>query len=106
MSRYFEYFPKITYDGVLISDITKRTNFIESNLSDPFVFLPYTIAENEKPEEIAYHYYGSVNYTWAVLLGNQMIDPDYDWPISSNVFEQYLRMLLLPLPLLFFLITL
>lgn len=90
MSRYFEFFPTITYDGVAITDITKRANFIETNLSNPFVFLPYTIAENERPEEIAYHYYGSVNYTWAVLLGNQIIDPYYQWPIPSNVFEQYL----------------
>jgi hypothetical protein len=90
MSVYFDKFPTIRYDNENIRDITKRTKFIESNLSDPLLFLPYTIREGEKPEDVAFNYYGTVDYTWLVLLANNMLDPYYDWPLDEQEFNEYL----------------
>lgn len=90
MSRYFDKFPKIEYEGETIRDITKRTKFVDANLSDPILFLPYTIKEGEKPEDIAYNYYGSVDYTWLVLLANNMSDPYHDWPLDTEEFNKFL----------------
>lgn len=90
MSRYFDKFPTTKYDGVDIRDITKRTKFIEKNFSKPLLFLPYTIKEGEKPEDIAFSYYGSMDYTWLVLMANEALDPYYDWPLDEEEFNQYL----------------
>ena len=90
MSNYFSKFPTITYNKVDVKDITRRSVFLSQNLSNPYVFLPYTIKENEKPEDIAYYYYGSVDYTWLVLLSNNIIDPYYEWPLDENDFNNYL----------------
>jgi hypothetical protein len=90
MSTYFSNFPLIKYQEVFVTDITRRINFIEENLSDPYVFLPYTVKEGEKPEDIALLYYGSVDYTWLVLLANGINDPYNEWHMSQEQFNQYL----------------
>lgn len=91
-TNYFNKFPVNYYNNVLSLDITRRVNFIEKNLSDPYIFLPYTVKEDEKPEDIAYFYYGSVGYTWLVLLANNITDPYIDWPLRNEDFMRYLMM--------------
>jgi hypothetical protein len=90
MSTYFSHFPTIEYDGVRVRDIMRRTSFVQSNLVNPYVFLPYTIKQGEKPEDIAYHYYGSVSSTWLVLMANDIIDPYTQWPLDTEMFHQHL----------------
>jgi hypothetical protein len=87
---YFSKFPLIKYQEIFVTDITRRTNFIEQNLSDPYVFLPYTVKDGEKPEDIALLYYGSVDYTWLVLLSNNINDPYSEWYITEDDFHRYL----------------
>lgn len=90
MSTYFTYFPTTPYNGVEVREITRRTNFVTNLLSNPYVFLPYTIKESEKPEDIAYNYYGTVAATWVVLLANNIIDPYTQWPMDQDKFTDYL----------------
>lgn len=90
MSTYFTHFPVVQYNNVRSRDVTRRTHFIGSVLSDPYVFLPYTVKEGEKPEDIAYNYYGTVEATWIVLMANNIIDPYTQWPMTSEVFTDYL----------------
>lgn len=90
MSKYFSNFPDELYNGMVSKNILKRTSFLKETIGNPFVFLPYIVKDGEKPEDIAYHYYGSVDYTWLVLLSNSIIDPYFEWPISSDQFESFL----------------
>ena len=90
MSTYFSNFPTIRYDDILVRDITKRNNFITDNLSDPLIFLPYTVKEGDKPEDVAHLYYGSMDYTWIVLLANNINDPYLEWYLPDDDFNQYL----------------
>ncbi len=90
MSTYFSKFPLIKYNDIFVRDITRRTDFIQENLSDPYLFLPYTVTEGDRPEDIALLYYGSVEYTWLVLLANNINDPYYEWYMPEEQFNQYL----------------
>jgi len=90
MPKYFRYFPEITYKGKQVKDITRRVRFLESVVTDPRVFLPYTIKESESADEIAFHYYGSEDFTWLVYLANNIIDPYYDWPMTQAKLEPFL----------------
>lgn len=90
MSTYFTNFPIISFNSTNVRDITRRTNIIESVLSDPYVFLPYTVKEGEKPEDIAYNYYGTVEATWLVLMANNIVDPYTQWPMSHEVFADFI----------------
>lgn len=88
MSKYFTYFPKVEYLGRTVSDITRRVKIVEDLENDPYAFLPYTITDNDRPEDIAYYYYGDANKVWMVYLANQIIDPYSQWPLSSENFEK------------------
>lgn len=90
MSRYFRYFPRITYDGKVATNITRRVRVQERLLSDPYLFLPYTIKNDESPEELAYLYYGDAAMSWLILLANDILDPYEQWPMSQDKFYQYL----------------
>lgn len=90
MSNYFSRFPTMKYGNHNVYDITRRNKFREKYKNNPLVFLPYTIKDGEKPEDIAYHYYGSVDYTWMVLIANNMLDPYHDWPLDTTNFDSYM----------------
>lgn len=90
MSTYFTHFPIVEYNGVSVRDISRRTNFIQSTLSNPYVFLPYTVKDGEKPEDIAHNYYGSVSATWLVLMANNIVDPYTQWPMTIDMLANYI----------------
>lgn len=88
--EYFKNLPEIRYNNVLVRDVTRRVNFLKQTIENPYVFLPYTIQEGERAEEIAYHYYGDANYVWLVYLANNIIDPYHQWPMDEETFHNYL----------------
>lgn len=53
------------------------------------VFYQYDIRDEDTPEIVAYKYYGDMNRFWIVLYCNQIMDPQWDWPLSSKKFEKY-----------------
>ncbi len=88
--RYFDNFPTIDYEGYKVKDITRRTNFTQIVASNPALYLPFTIKEGEKAENIAEYYYGSTDYTWLVYLSNNILDPYHEWPMAEAEFNAYL----------------
>lgn len=90
MVKYFESFPTITYEGREVKDITRRNQFVKMVTSNPLIYLPYTVKEGERPEDIANFYYGSTDYTWLVYISNNIIDPYHEWPMSEQDFKNYL----------------
>lgn len=88
--KYFEKFPVIDYQGKKVRDITRRNTFSSKLSTNPMLFLPYTVKQNERAEDIAEFYYGSVDYVWLVHLANNIIDPYYEWPMDEETFNNYL----------------
>lgn len=89
-TKYFENFPIVEYDGQKVRDITRRSIFVKGVSTNPLAYLPYTVAEGERPEDIANWYYGSVDYVWLVYMSNNIIDPYHQWPKATEDFNQYL----------------
>ncbi len=89
MSKYFTSYPVIQYQNKKVRDLTRRSKVRDDLLSDPFIFLPFTVQEGEKPETVAQLYYGTVEDTWLVLLANNITDPYYEWPMSDEEFNQF-----------------
>lgn len=90
MPRYFRYYPDVKHSGKFLVDITKRSKFIQKLFSDPTIFLPFTINEGERAEDIAYLYYEDVNLVWLLYLANEIIDPYKQWPMTQRNFLKYL----------------
>ena len=96
MSKYFESFPRISYNltgvnenTVTVTDIFRRIK-IRDKLADNIVlFDKYDVAEGEKPEDIAYKMYGDADYFWVVTLINNVVNRYYDWPLPEYAFQQF-----------------
>jgi len=88
--KYFENFPIISYQGKRVRDITRRNTFIKQISTNPYLFLPYTIKEGQRAEDIALDYYGSVDYIWVIYLANNILDPYHEWPLDTEDFNKFL----------------
>lgn len=84
MSNYFKLFPTITYNNRLVTDITRRARIIDQLSTDPYSILPYVVKEGERPEDVAYYYYGDQNKVWMVYLANNIVDPYVQWPLDDQ----------------------
>ena len=100
MSEYFSNYPKIAYDITGTNntnpDFTVAVNLMVRNKirdaveSDITIFCPYIVSEGMRPDVLAYQYYGDTQYTWSVLLVNNIIDPYWEWPLSYKDFRGYI----------------
>ena len=93
--KYFETLPKlITTDyknnAILLTNIMARAEIIPALLNNPLIFYSYDIQEGDSPEIIAHKYYGDSYRYWLVLFANQILDPQFEWPLTSQQFNIYL----------------
>ena len=90
---YFEKFPYDIYSlddrasVQLITDIFRRVTIDENIKSNTSILDQYDIKEGEKPEDIADRMYGDPNFHWVILHLNEIVDPRYDWPLTSYQLE-------------------
>jgi hypothetical protein len=91
---YFQTLPKviITQNNTskVFTNLLARSSIVSSLLTNPLLFYSYDIQENDTPEIIAHKYYKNMSRFWVVLFSNQLLDPQWDWPMESSVFNQYL----------------
>lgn len=101
MSSYFRKVPRIDYVSRVsgqkeISSYTPVKNFfrrgklnddIFSNLSN---FTKYQIVGNDRPDNVALEVYGDEDLDWVVLISNNILNIQSEWPLEQNVFDTFL----------------
>jgi hypothetical protein len=95
MANYFNNFPTTYYtlsdtnsDLDVVTDVTKRIAFEQEFKKNSAAYIKYFVDDGDTPEIVAYKYYGDVEKHWIVLMMNDIIDPQYDWPLKeSNVIK-------------------
>lgn len=90
MPIYFDKFPAIIYNGKKAKNISLRSGISDEILKDSSLLLPYTVSDGERAEDVAFNYYGSIDYYWVVLVSNKMINYYEDWPMSSDALTSYI----------------
>lgn len=93
--QYFDTLPKIIKtdskgQSSLMVNLMARCSVIPEILENPLVYYSYDIQEGDTPEIIAYKYYGDSYRYWIVLYVNQILDPQWHWPMSSSILESYI----------------
>jgi hypothetical protein len=88
--RYFEQFPLINYNGIMMRDIIHRAKFVKEVLNNDKAFYPFVVSEGQRADMIADKYYGSSDYEWLVWLSNDILDPYFGWVLSRNDFDDYI----------------
>ena len=66
-----------------MADIFRSVKFSQETLSKPELFEEFFLTDGDRPEKIAIDYYGDVKYYWVVLLSNEIIDINQEWPRFS-----------------------
>ena len=98
MANYFRNIPKVKYDingaepnkYLNVTNIMKRISFKPSVIEDITDYYPYRVKDGERPDIISHQKYGSVAYAYLIMLINDIYDPLFDWPLTSQQFEKYL----------------
>lgn len=91
MSGFFNYFPSLFYSNTAVTNVIAKVRFEESVARNLAVFYPYTIIEGERPDHIAQRYYDDPTYDWVIYLSNNITDPYHEWPMSQDVFDDFIR---------------
>ncbi len=89
-SQYFKNFPLVFYNDIKLRNIMLKTNIIKDVFLSDTSFYTYQVKDGEKPSTVSFNYYGSVDFTWLVLLSNQIVDPYFEWVMSNQEFDSYL----------------
>lgn len=92
IDKYFDKFPIITYSNTQVVDITKRVAILESVSKNPFIFYPYEITDEERPDQLSTRYYKDPFKSWMIYITNKIIDPYYEWYLSQAQFEDFLTL--------------
>ena len=98
---YFRELPNLKYASVfnertgideftLAKNIFKRPKVREDFANIITAFTYYQIKDNERPDQIAEKYYGSSDLDWIVLLTNNIINYNDEWPLDNNSLYKYL----------------
>ena len=98
---YFRNIPNFEYvnrtkDGQFISNYTQVKNFFkkgkmrEDIFQDLTVFEKYNVKGDDRPDNVANEIYGDPNLDWVVLTSNNIVNIYNEWPLSQQVFEDYI----------------
>jgi hypothetical protein len=93
---YFERFPMMVYDVKnnnnykLLPDILRRVKQRNAIKSGQFIFDTYDVKNGEKPEDIAYKWFGDAQLHWVILMTNDVTDRYYQWPMNDAQFEEFI----------------
>ena len=93
--QYFRTLPQITItqpNGTqsVYTNLLARASLIKDSLSNPLIFYSYNVQDGETPEIIADKYYNDSYRYWLVTMVNNILDPQWGWPLSGKNFEDYI----------------
>ena len=99
--KYFRYIPDFDYvsrlskaqnisDYIRVKNLFKRTKISEQIFSDLTFFTKYQIITDERPDNVAFKVYGDSNLDWMILLANNIINVQQEWPLEHQSYYNYL----------------
>ena len=94
---YFRQFEKGFYDlkgdgkDKLVVDLMTRVKVREKIIDEASLYDKYDVPSGERPEDTSFKHFGSAQYHWIILLTNSITDVYYDWPMSDQDFETFIR---------------
>ncbi len=102
MSNYFRKLPNLNYpsllktresnlDFVQTKNLFRRAKVREDLLANFMQFDKYKIIGDERPDNVAEKVYGNSDLDWVVLMSNNIIDINNEWPLDQLQLNQYLN---------------
>ena len=101
MSNYFRRLPNLDYPSLLknresntdfiqTKNLFRRTKIREDLFANFMQFDKYEIVGDERPDNVSEKVYGRDDLDWVVLLSNNIIDINNEWPLSQSQLNRFL----------------
>ena len=100
MSNYFKKIPDFEYvsrlpdakisDYIRVKNLFKKGYLKEDIFQDLTLFTKYQVQGNERPDNVAYKIYNDPSLDWIVLLSNNIINIQTEWPMDQYELDRYL----------------
>ena len=100
MSDYFSKVPNFEYvsrlpdahisDYITVKNLFKRGALEQDILENLAYHTKYKIHGDDRPDNVAYDYYGSSTLDWLVLTCNNIVNVQTEWPMLQNDFDRFL----------------
>lgn len=98
---YFKHLPDVWIrmgppDGsnqpyVKVKNIFRNVALVNNLQKEFLLFSPITIEEGDRPDKIAYQYYGDPAYDWVILLCNNITNVYDQWPLNNTEMWDYIQ---------------
>ena len=101
MASYFRNIPNWEYVNRLqdshssseyleVKNLFKRGKIQDDILRDVTYFTKYSIKGDDRPDNVAFDLYQDPTLDWVVLLANNIVNIQSEWPLTQDSFESYL----------------
>jgi len=100
MSSYFSEVPNIEYvsrlpdakisDYITVKNFFKRGFLREDIFQNLAFFTKYSITGNDRPDNVAFEIYQDSTLDWLVLMANNIVNIQNEWPLSNRDFDEIL----------------
>ena len=99
--KFFRYVPDFDYvsrlskaqnisDYVRVKNLFKRTKISEQVFNDLTYFTKYQVISDERPDNVAFKIYGDSNLDWLILIANNIINLQQEWPLEHRSYYDFL----------------
>ena len=100
MSNYFKQVPDFEYvsrlpdakisDYIPVKNLFKKGYLRNDIFQDLTLFTKYKVQGDDRPDNIAYSLYDDASLDWVILLSNNIINIQNEWPMSQADLDRYL----------------
>ena len=100
MSNYFNHVPNLEYvnrlpnakisDYITVKNLFKKNEIRPDIFNDATVFTEYQIKGDYRPDNVAFEVYKDSTLDWVVLLSNNIINIQTEWPLLQNDLDRFL----------------
>ena len=82
--------PKSTNEYSLVKNFFKRAKLRDDIFENVAFFEKFIIKGDDRPDNVAFQIYGDPTLDWVVLMSNNIINVQSEWPLSNENFYEYL----------------
>ncbi len=79
------------YDFQIVKNLFKRAVMRDDIFNQVIAFEKYSVQGDERPDQIAYNFYGDSGLDWVILTTNNIIHVRDEWPMGQQDFLTYLN---------------
>ena len=79
------------YDYQTVKNIFKKAVIRDDIFDEITAFTEYSVEGDERPDQVAYNFYGDSGLDWVILTTNNIIHVRDEWPMGQQDFLTYLN---------------